>query len=381
MRIVLLDDSFLHYTAQLANALADAGNDVLFIASHDTADFAGDNSVEARREFMDIVGPKVRLEWMHISAITSLRTLPANLRSAARIAKLIRNYRPDILHVQETVNYRELGAIKLAGRGLPMVLTVHNAEMHPGKKASKTEFLRSRLRRSADVIIVHGREIGDRLLEDPGMNADKIHRVPIGAYAYYRKWLSGRPQVPNTILFFGSVFRYKGLHYLIQAAPKVLEDIPNAKFVIAGSGPDWPRCKTLIQNHESFTLYEHVISNPEVTHLFEEASVVVLPYVEASQSAVLCLSFALGKPTIVTDVGSMPEMVDDGETGLVVPPGDAEALAGAIVRLLKDSNLRESMAARAYQKASSGDLTWASVASKTADIYRQLIKAEKANKE
>lgn len=378
MRIVLLDDSFLHYTAQLANALAEAGNHVLFIASHDTADFAGDNSAEARREFMEIVGPKVHLEWMHISANTSFKTLFANLRSTARIAKLIKNFRPDILHVQETVNYRILGAIVLARR-VPMVLTVHNAEMHPGKKASRTEFLRSRLRKSADAIIVHGKDIKERLLENPGMDADKIYRIPIGAYAYYRKWLSGRPQVPNTILFFGSVFRYKGLDYLIQAAPKVLEDIPHAKFVIAGSGPDWPRCKALIKNPESFTLYEHVISNPEVTHLFEEASVVVLPYIEASQSAVLCLSFALGKPTIVTDVGSMPEMVDDGETGLVVPPGDAEALSAAIVSLLNEPHLRESMAAKAYQKASSGDLTWASVATKTEDVYRQLTKAEEAN--
>ncbi len=65
---------------------------------------------------------------------------------------------------------------------------------------------------------------------------------------------------------------------------------------------------------------------------------VALPYTEASQSGVVSTAYGFGKPVVVTDVGSIPEIVDDGVTGLIVPPRDPAALAEAIIRLLKDGS-------------------------------------------
>ena len=71
--------------------------------------------------------------------------------------------------------------------------------------------------------------------------------------------------------------------------------------------------------------------------LFQQASVVALPYIEASQSGVVPLAYMHMKPVVATTVGGLPEMVDDGRTGYLVPPRDEQALATAVVRLLRDA--------------------------------------------
>jgi glycosyltransferase involved in cell wall biosynthesis len=175
------------------------------------------------------------------------------------------------------------------------------------------------------------------------------------------------------VLFFGRIVRYKGLDYLIKAAPIVCERIPEAKIVVAGAGPDWPRCKDLIQDPNHFILHEKSVYDPDVTKLFEEAAVVVLPYIEASQSGVLNIAYAMGKPVIATNVGSLPEIVNDNVSGLIVPPGDHQALANAIVKLLSDDPLRKALGAKGYEKATIGDLSWDNIAIKTADVYTKTI--------
>jgi glycosyltransferase involved in cell wall biosynthesis len=105
----------------------------------------------------------------------------------------------------------------------------------------------------------------------------------------------------------------------------------------------------------AITFVNRYVPNEELKRYFDLADVVVLPYVSATQSAVVQLAFGFGKPVITTRVGGLHEVVKDGETGLIVPPQDSAALAAAIVRYLSEGldeelerNVRRTAEAQTY---------------------------------
>jgi len=141
------------------------------------------------------------------------------------------------------------------------------------------------------------------------------------------------------ILFFGFVRKYKGLKYLIQAMPEVLRSV-GAKLLIVGEF--WEDKKPYLQLIEELGIAQAVIivdryvPNEELGLYFSAADVVVLPYVDATQSAIVSLAYAFDRPVITTAVGGLPEVVSDGETGFIVPPRDSQAMAAAIVRYFEE---------------------------------------------
>jgi glycosyltransferase involved in cell wall biosynthesis len=117
-------------------------------------------------------------------------------------------------------------------------------------------------------------------------------------------------------------------------------------------------------------LRDHFVSDAEATDLFETCSLVVLPYTSfASQSGVLHQALAHGRPVVVSEVGALGESVRTWRVGAVVPPGDAKALAGAITRMLQPESYRAAAAASVKVR---GDLTWASMAEATSEVYRSV---------
>jgi len=152
------------------------------------------------------------------------------------------------------------------------------------------------------------------------------------------------PEEPGTILFLGRIRSNKGLEYLVRAQPIITRHVPHARIVIAGRGEDeLERCRQMIQDGTRFEIHHGWIPGDVVTELFQRASLVVLPYTSASTSGILMTAYVFGKPVVATRVGSLPEYVEDGVTGLLVPPADVEQLADAIVQLLSDDALRHRM--------------------------------------
>ena len=125
-------------------------------------------------------------------------------------------------------------------------------------------------------------------------------------------------------------------------------------------------------NRDRFEIHNEYISKEQIVRLFEKTKLVVLPYTDASQSGVIPIAYAYKKPVIVTDVGSIPETVEDGKTGLIIKPKDVEALANAIVRLLKDDKLRKKMGENGYYKMKA-DLSWDKIAERTIEVYNNVI--------
>jgi glycosyltransferase involved in cell wall biosynthesis len=196
----------------------------------------------------------------------------------------------------------------------------------------------------SDMIIVNGANQVDLVHKLYGIPTNRIAYVPLNPRINAAKWTAGKTnEQPGTILFFGAARPHKGLEFLIRAQPQITRQVPHARIIIASYGPDMERCKEIIEDYSKFEIYEGFVPGELAAAFFERTSLVVLPYLSASTSGILVTAYVFGKPVVATTVGSLPEYVDEGVTGFLVPPYDSEKLGDAVTRLLLDESLRHQM--------------------------------------
>ncbi len=172
----------------------------------------------------------------------------------------------------------------------------------------------------------------------------------------------------NNILFFGSITKYKGVEYLCQAMLKVHDVIPDATVTIAGGKPFYFDI-TPYNELPYFEIYNRFIEKEELVTMIQQCSVGVFPYTDSTQSGCVITCYTLGKPVIVSDIGTMREIVDEGESGLLSQPRNANSLASAIIALLKDDKKRSNMKTYIKDSYFSGDRSWDVIADKYIKFY------------
>jgi glycosyltransferase involved in cell wall biosynthesis len=143
----------------------------------------------------------------------------------------------------------------------------------------------------------------------------------------------------RNLLFFGFVRPYKGLEHLLRA---MLELGPEHHLVVVGEFYE-PREKyaallDALSARGQLTLVDRYVPNEEVPSWFGMADLVIVPYLNATQSGIVQMAYGFGLPVVATRVGGLPEVVEDGRTGYLVPPGDAGALAAAIRRYFDEAD-------------------------------------------
>jgi glycosyltransferase involved in cell wall biosynthesis len=258
-------------------------------------------------------------------------------------------------------------------RYCPLVVTVHDPRHHVGDVVSRKtpQMLMDFGFRRADRIIVHGEILKRQVREALNISAERIHVIPHVAIGPAEE-CTIVPNESKQILFFGRIWKYKGLEHLIRAQPLITAAVPDAKIVIAGEGEDFEPYRRLMDRPDRFIVHNRYIPGPERDQLFRSASVVVLPYIEATQSGVVPLAYAFGKPVVATNTGALSEAVDDGITGRLVPPANPVALAAAVVDLLRNPAQRHAMGAAGRHKL---DAEWSPsvVARQTLAVYRRAI--------
>jgi glycosyltransferase involved in cell wall biosynthesis len=303
---------------------------------------------------------------------------PENLITTLGLIRKIIRFNPEIIHTQSGGNiWFFLGYPFL--KKFPIVTTIHDPVFHFGEKKKWVD-LSTRLRylkKYNRFYFVNGENLREKLAWNYNIPMEKIISVRRGDYSIYLTW--DKPDVEeerNTILFFGRIWKYKGLEYLIKAEPLVSREIPNVKIIIAGRGENFSEYRSMIQDPDRFEIHNYWIPVERMVEFYRRSVVVVLPYVDASQSGVVPLAFNCNKPVIVTSVGALPEMVDDGRTGIIVPPGDEKRLALAIIRLLKDNNLLKSMKRNIIEKMKSDDMTWKTASRQTLKVYEKVLYKE-----
>jgi len=360
MRVVLYAFDHIEYTIQLTEALSKLEDIMLMLPQH------------KGKRFLEVVEDNVNIESYYQPRLR----YPTNLLALYEIIKKINGFNPDIVHWQGEHPWFNL-ILPLLKRRYPLVTTVHDVVLHVGDTKSRKipSFVYKLSTRYADEIIVHGEKLKKDIIEKSNRLVNNVHVIPRGVNSIYRRFLKrDLKEEDNLILFFGRIWEYKGLRYLIEAEPLITEKVPAAKIVIAGSGEDFGKYVKMMTHKEKFTIYNQIIPNEMVAELFQRASVVVLPYIEASQSGIVPLAYAYKKPVVVTNVGSIPEVVDNGKTGYIVPPKDPEKLAEAIIDLLRDKEKRRKMGENACKKTEE-ELSWDNIAMKTVEVYKKAFLA------
>jgi len=150
------------------------------------------------------------------------------------------------------------------------------------------------------------------------------------------------------ILFFGFVRHYKGLDILLDAMPRILEKV---KLTLVVAGEFYEERVAFDEQIARLGIGEHVrlmdrfIANEEVAGIFSASDALVLPYRSATQSGITQIAYVFGTPVIATTVGGLPEVVTDGETGILVQPEDPGAVADAVIRFFKEGGAEKYRAA------------------------------------
>lgn len=147
-------------------------------------------------------------------------------------------------------------------------------------------------------------------------------------------------QDEKVLLFFGYVRDYKGLKYLLRAMPEIVREEDKVRLWIVGEfGADREEYRNLItelQIQEHVRVIDTYTPDREVEKYFAMADLIVLPYTSATQSGIVQIAFGFEKPVIVTNVGGLPDVVEDGKTGYVIEPEKPEEIAHAVLRFYRE---------------------------------------------
>lgn len=200
--------------------------------------------------------------------------------------------------------------------------------------------------------------------------------IPHGPEPGLRGGRSVRPVADTepVVLFFGVWSRYKGIELLLDAFALVRAELPNARMVLAGvAGADIDLeavCERARQigNVDARPGY---VAADDVAALFDAARVVATPYIRATQSGVAHLAYTFGRPVIATEIGDLPEVIEDGVTGLLVQPGDVAALAAALATVLADPALAARLGAAGEERVARA---WTVAAARVAEALSEVEK-------
>ncbi len=313
--------------------------------------------------------PNLRRSWM------ARVNLPFFLAAqAAAVAREVRRVNPHLIHCHWLISSGLMGALAGGVRHRPLVVSAHGSDVYiqslPFQTANRFVLERARL------CTVNSRGTRKRVLRiHPGTRTEI---VPMGLHPerygphlasteIRRRMGGGQPQ----LLFVGRFSRHKGLDHLVAALPPILERLPEARLALIGFGPEEPEvraaaARTGVAN--ALTIVGRV-PHHDIPAWLASADLVVLPSVQVEGLGVVLLeALASGTPVVGSDLGGIPDIIQDGETGLLARPGDPEHLAGTCLRILTDRELA-GRTAQAGRHLVETTFSWKVIASRLDELF------------
>jgi len=267
-------------------------------------------------------------------------------RVLPRLVGCMERHRPDLVHTYLfTANF--WGRIAAWAAGVPGVVSSVRC-LDPAEMRGAYLWADRLLARRADRALAVSAAIGRYLEEAVGVPASRVRVVPNAKDPADYPPDEGRDEVraelgvgegERLVGLVGRLHPQKGHDLLIEAAPAILARVPEARFLLLGEGPWAGEVDGWIRASGLGDRFLRVDRRPDVARVLAATDVVVLPSRYEGFPNVVVEAMAARRPVVATRIAGTDEAVVDGETGLLVPPEDPEALAGALVRVLQDDGL------------------------------------------
>lgn len=325
-------------------------------------------AVQMKKEFEKMFGEAILFapdqaklsNWDGIVTYQRRNSLLPFTKIYSSISIRINRYNPSFVYVCDS-NLITARIVMGLSKDIPVYMTVHDVDVHPSynsffstvKDKLKKPYLNRALKIADRIVLMSKHSFEDYKVKNQ-QYAYKLSLIRLGAHI--PDVLAEQPQEvmgeDDYILFFGRLDKYKGIINLLKAY-EISKERNTRKIVIAGRGTLTVEEQAIIDSYPgSILLIKRYISDNEMIWLFQHANCTVLPYIEASQSGVLSMSYYFGKPVIVSDLDGLTEFVKDGQTGAVFH--SIEELAEDIVRMPEFSSTM-TKGIKSYYKA---NLDW-----------------------
>jgi len=305
-----------------------------------------------------------------------------DLSAAWKFARVVKRLAPDVIHAHDPHGVAmaslalSLGAGSAKGGRAPALVASRRVDFHlKGNSFSRWKY------HQVDCFIAASEAIRQMLVSDGIAEAQAVtvhegidveHVVAAPPVDVHQAFFlpHGAPVVGN----IAALVPHKGQRYLIEAAHLVVQQIPDARFVILGEGDLREHLEKQVKDHH---LEKHVLLpgfRTDVLGCLKTFDLFVMSSVTEGLGTSLLDAMAASRPIVATTAGGIPEIIDDGVNGLLVPPRDHHALADAIVRALKDAELRRRMGAAGFARVNER-FTVERMVSETARVYARITEA------
>jgi glycosyltransferase involved in cell wall biosynthesis len=272
------------------------------------------------------------------------------------LRRAIRRYRPDVLHLHWVIPQGV--AALVAGRGVPWVVTTLGGDVYAFNDLVSRWLKRAILRRSAAVTTMNA-DMRARLVA-LGASAATTGVLPMGAdVETVRSAAAGVTRIPGRVVFVGRLVEKKGAVFLIEAMRRLVEKDPDAGYSLQmiGDGPLRAELETAAAGLP--VVFSGALGRDDLSAAYAAAQVAVFPSVPAASGdqdglpVAMLEAMSLGCSIVASRLPGIDEALTDETNGLLVPPGDADALAAALGRLLGDAALRDRLGQAARERSES----------------------------
>jgi glycosyltransferase involved in cell wall biosynthesis len=410
LRLVLVEPNgsggLIHYSYQLCTALADEGVDVTLITgkdyelSHLPHNFRVNNLLDLWSLFDPQVIQNInasawqrrwnKVRWTARRGQRAIRLISAWINLTRYLSQL----KPDIVQFSKiNFPFEAIFLAQMRRNGLTLTQICHEFELrenHGGPFASLTLRAYADIYKNFSAMFFHAQENCEKFLSlFPFVQNENTHIIPHGNSGWLLKYFSqdydwkairqryGLKSGQPVILFFGLLSPSKGIEDLIEAFALVRQT-NDAKLLIAGYPTKHINMDQLKEKIAELHLAEHVILDPryipleEVGALMGLATIAVYPYRSSTQSGALQVAYTFGRPVIATTVGGLPEAVEEGRSGFLVPAQSRRELAEKMTTLVSKPELAKIMGEYAHH-LSETRFSWRSVARQILKVYDQLL--------
>jgi glycosyltransferase involved in cell wall biosynthesis len=292
-----------------------------------------------------------------------------NFKVAWKWMKMLKHKGYDIIHVTWPLRYCSMPLYLLRKK---MVLTMHDPIPHSSNETLENKFHRwCCVHLTPDFILLNETQ-REEFLQTYGIHPSRVFQSRLSIYTHLKYTTPAPPLCDKPyLLYIGSIAPHKGIEYFCKAMIPVTADNSNVCAVVAGKGAFYFD-KSQYENNPSYIFINRFITDEELASLISHCIAVVCPYIDATQSGVIMSAYALNKPVIATTVGALPEMVEDGRFGYLIPPKDVTATEKAIRRIIKPG-VSQQMSEFIEKDFATGNHSWSEIAKGIHDIYREII--------